>query len=69
MATEIDGMSQGQFLRACREPMSLRDAAPIYGVHYNTLLAWEKETKQLPEVKIETARTLARVISVWQIRK
>ncbi len=58
----IDGLSQGQFLRGCREGLTLREAAPLYGVHFNTLLAWENEKKPLPPEKVETARTIHRMI-------
>lgn len=62
----IDGIKQRQWLQVMREPLSLREAAPLFDVHYNTLLAWEKEQRALTTEEIAIVRTVHRCILRWR---
>lgn len=58
----IDGIRQGEWFRMMRSPLSLREAAPLMDVHYNTLHAWETERRWAENVEIEKARVLRRCL-------
>lgn len=58
----IDGIEQRQWLKAMREPLSLREAAPLIGVHFNTLLVWEQGERLLTPEEIAAVRVVNRCI-------